>query len=250
MPATGVAHHGAAGEAVGGLHGDGPHPVVTDLLGDLGGHLGRHAVHGDRELEGVVDLREPVGRELHVDHRSGDGDDATFFECGVSGRHGVSCSCPKWFTGGSADGACVATAQRELRERVGAEVVEEQVLGVTLVGRQGLGTADDLHDLGGDGVLAGLVHLALELDDELLGVVRGGLHRPLPVGVLGRRGVEERREQPALDVAGQQRLEHRSGDGSNSKGGAGAGRLGVAPSAGVGVEREEPAHDHLPGSPS
>jgi hypothetical protein len=36
---TGVAHLGAAGEAVGGLQADGPHPVVADLLGDLGPHL-------------------------------------------------------------------------------------------------------------------------------------------------------------------------------------------------------------------
>jgi hypothetical protein len=44
-----------------------------------------------------------------------------------------------------------------------------------------------------------------ELDDELLGVVGGGLHGPLAGGVLGGRGVEQRGVEAGLDVAGQQR---------------------------------------------
>ena len=41
------------------------------------------------------------------------------------------------------------------------------------VGAERLGAADDLHDLGGDRVLAGPVHDAAEVLDELLGVVGG-----------------------------------------------------------------------------
>ena len=32
------------------------------------------------ELHGVVDLRQGVGRELHVDDRAGDGDDPAILE--------------------------------------------------------------------------------------------------------------------------------------------------------------------------
>ena len=39
-----------------------------------------------------------------------------------------------------------------------SDVVDEQVAPVRLGGAHGLGAADDLHDLGGDGVLAGPVH--------------------------------------------------------------------------------------------
>src|SRR6185503_3595559 len=47
---------------------------------------------------------------------------------------------------------------------VGEEVVGDELL---LRPAQGLGAAHDLHDLGGDGVLAGAVHHSAEADDEI-----------------------------------------------------------------------------------
>src|SRR5690606_40534526 len=85
-----VAHRGAADQAVGRLHGDGPDPVVADLLGDLGDHHGVDAVDGDGELERLVDLGHGVRRELHVDHGAGDGDDAAVGQFGVGDGHGDS----------------------------------------------------------------------------------------------------------------------------------------------------------------
>src|SRR5688572_29872963 len=58
-------------------------------------------------------------------------------------------------------------------------LVGEEVGAAGLALAEGLGPADDLHDLGGDGVLAGPVHHAAELGDQLFGVVGGGLHGPL-----------------------------------------------------------------------
>src|SRR5918994_1843397 len=65
-------------------------------------------------------------------------------------------------------------------------VVDQQVVPVRLGGAHGLGAADDLHDLGGDGVLAGPVHGPRVAGDEVVGVVGGRLHGPL-------LGSEERR---------------------------------------------------------
>src|SRR5438309_6665068 len=45
---------------------------------------------------------------------------------------------------------------------------------------QRLGAAHDLHDLGGDGLLPGPVGDALQGPDQLVGVVGGRLHGPLP----------------------------------------------------------------------
>src|SRR4051812_15067701 len=49
---------------------------------------------------------------------------------------------------------------------------------------QRLGAADDLHDLGGDLLLAGPVHHPGEALDEVVGVVGRGLHGPLARRVL------------------------------------------------------------------
>src|SRR5690606_13775319 len=46
-----------------------------------------------------------------------------------------------------------------------------------LAGAERLGATDDLHDLGGDGVLPGPVHDPAQLGDQLVGVVGGRLHR-------------------------------------------------------------------------
>src|SRR5579875_3904040 len=67
-----------------------------------------------------------------------------------------------------------------------------------------LGAADDLHDLGGDGVLAGAVHHPAKRLDQLLGVVGRRLHRPLAGGVLGGGRLEHRREHLGLQPAGKQ----------------------------------------------
>ena len=72
-----VAHRGATGEAVGGLHAHGAHPAVTELLGDLGEDLDVLAFDRDGELQRAVELGQRAAGELDVDHRSGDGDDAT-----------------------------------------------------------------------------------------------------------------------------------------------------------------------------
>ena len=69
---------------------------------------------------------------------------------------------------------------------------------------QGLGTADDLHDLGRDRVLTGAVHLARQLDVQFFGVVGRRLHRALAAGVLGGRAFEHGAEQAGFDVARQE----------------------------------------------
>ena len=81
--AAGVAHERAALETVGRAHADDADPAVADLLGDLGGDRDRLAVELDVELERGVDLGQRVGRELDVDHRSGDRDDASLLEGGL-----------------------------------------------------------------------------------------------------------------------------------------------------------------------
>src|SRR6476620_8846720 len=78
---------------------------------------------------------------------------------------------------------------------------------------QRAGAADDFADLLGDLGLTGLVRQAGVLLDELLGVVRGRLHRPLAGGELGRGGLEHAVEEPGVDVLGQQCVEHLLGAG-------------------------------------
>ena len=64
-----VLHRRAAAEAVGGAHGDGAHRVVAEVRLRL---QGEDAAVVPGHLERVVDLRQQVRRELHVDHRAGD----------------------------------------------------------------------------------------------------------------------------------------------------------------------------------
>ncbi len=78
--APGVAHERAALEAVGRLHADDPHAAVTDLLRDLGDDRDRDAFELGVHLDGEVDLGQRVGRELDVDDRAGDGDDAAVLQ--------------------------------------------------------------------------------------------------------------------------------------------------------------------------
>ena len=69
---AGVAHRGAAAQAVGGLEADGPDPVVADLLGDLGADLDWLAVDARPSWRGVLISGRASRRELDVDHRAGD----------------------------------------------------------------------------------------------------------------------------------------------------------------------------------
>src|SRR4249919_2749300 len=88
------------------------------------------------------------------------------------------------------------------------EVFAERLLRAFLsVAAEGLGATDDLRDLGGDGVLSCSVHHAREAHGELVGVVAGGLHRPLAGGVLRRRRVEQRGKDARLDVPRQESLQ-------------------------------------------
>src|SRR5262245_22568471 len=89
-----------------------------------------------------------------------------------------------------------------------AVIVSTHLLGSGVGVGERVDATDDLADLLGDARLAGLVGDPGVLLDELLGVVRRRLHRLLPCGQLGGRGLEQREEDAALDVLGQQRVEH------------------------------------------
>ena len=68
---------GAAGEAVGRLHADGPHAAVAELLGDLGEHVDVARRRSSTvNSTACVELGQRAAGELDVDHRAGDGDDA------------------------------------------------------------------------------------------------------------------------------------------------------------------------------
>ena len=75
--AAGVDHRLAAGQALGGVHGDGAHGVLAQVLGDL-----EHQAEGlAGPLVGVGGLqrvqdRRQVAVELHVDDGADDLDDA------------------------------------------------------------------------------------------------------------------------------------------------------------------------------
>ena len=66
---AGVAHLDAAREAVGGVHGDGAHAVVAEVLLHLEHERGGLAVALEVDLERVVDLRQVLVGEgdLHDD---------------------------------------------------------------------------------------------------------------------------------------------------------------------------------------
>ena len=74
---AGVAHLGAADEAVGRLHRDGAHHVVADVLGDLEGQGAVAATllalaEVDVDVQRVVELGHRLDGELDVDDRAGD----------------------------------------------------------------------------------------------------------------------------------------------------------------------------------
>ena len=235
MPWPVFSHLGAAHQAVGGLEADGPDACVADLLGHLGLHRVRLAVDGDVEGEHRVDLRHRVGRELDVDHRAGDGDDAAVLQRGLAVGHG-HVSTPNqagrsrwwWWPAMSATLRALSARRSVLPDWPAA---------------QGLGAADDLHDLGGDRVLAGPVHDAAELGDELLGVVGGGLHGSLLGGEEGGRALEQGGVQAGLGVAGQEPVEDLARAGLELVVGARTGRL-LGGLEDVGLDRHEALELH------
>ena len=98
MPRPVLRTVGAAGEAVGRLQADAAHPALADLLGDLGGDEDLLAVDHELDLDGGVDLRQRVRRELDVDDGPGDRDDPAVLEApglGASGARVVMRSAPR-----------------------------------------------------------------------------------------------------------------------------------------------------------
>ena len=83
---AGVAHLGAADQAVGRLHRDRPDHVVAQVLGDLEGQRLGAPGQGHVDVQRVEDLGHRVARELGVDDRADDPDDAADGRswCGLS----------------------------------------------------------------------------------------------------------------------------------------------------------------------
>src|SRR5262245_10113133 len=78
------------------------------------------------------------------------------------------------------------------------------LLGMRNLSLQCFGARDDLHQLGGDGGLAGAVHRQGEAVDHLAGVPSRVVHRGHPGAQLAGIRFEQGLQQPSLDVAGQQ----------------------------------------------
>src|SRR5439155_15963778 len=79
--------------------------AVAELLGDLGGDRGLVALELDVHLQRVGDLGQGVGRELHVDHGTGDGHHAAVLELALGGlglgqcaRHDETAPCSARFS--------------------------------------------------------------------------------------------------------------------------------------------------------
>ena len=110
----------------------------------------------------MFELGQRAARELDVDDRAGDADDpavgAAPLAVGAFSVMVISVLLVK------------ASTSNSSRMRMG---------GGFGASAERLGAADDLHDLGRDGVLAGPVHDPAERLDQLLGVVGRRLHRPL-----------------------------------------------------------------------
>ena len=114
-----VAHLRAADEAVGGLEGDGAHERVPEVLLDLERHReGALALalrrHVDVDLEGVVDLRDLVRRELDV--HDGPDDPRDPADAGRAGGRGRRVD-------GGGGHVCLASLVRAVRGPAGVGVV-------------------------------------------------------------------------------------------------------------------------------
>ena len=78
--ASGVDDRRSASEPVGRLETDAARPALADLLGNLCGDENLVAVDDELHLDGRVDLGQSVWRELDVDDRACDRDDAAVLE--------------------------------------------------------------------------------------------------------------------------------------------------------------------------
>jgi hypothetical protein len=78
--ATRVDDRRSAGEPVGRLQTDATRPALADLLGNLRCDENLVAVDDELDLDGSVDLGQRVRRELDVDDRACDRDDAAVLE--------------------------------------------------------------------------------------------------------------------------------------------------------------------------
>ena len=94
---------------------------------------------------------------------------------------------------------CGSVATVVIRLSSVAMGIVELMMGAA-AGSESLGTADDLHDLGRDGVLAGTVHDPPQGLEQLVGVLGGRRHRPLAGGVLGGRRLQQRGVDEGLRV--------------------------------------------------
>ena len=79
--ASGVDDLGATGQPVGGSQGNRPNLAPTEMLGDFGQDRALLVTEGEIDRDGVEDLGHPIGRELDIDHRSGDLDDPAHTLC-------------------------------------------------------------------------------------------------------------------------------------------------------------------------
>ena len=195
MPRPGVAHRRAAGEAVGRLQADGPHPALAELLGDLGQRRRRsRRRRRSSNSSARVDLGQRAAGELDVDHRAGD-----------ARRPGR----PSARVGAFSVMVMTAGSYGEGRSRSSRRRGRTAVL----VGLVGLPSASAPPTISMISVVIeswrARFMIRLRRLDQLLGVVGGRLHRPLAEGVLGGRGVEQGGVDAGLDVAGQQRVEDR-----------------------------------------
>ena len=179
--AAGVLHRGAADQAVGRLQGDGAHHVVADVLRDL-----------EVEVPLVAPTSTSVVSRLYCSGMPSTGNSTS--TTGPMMREMRPTPPTAWVS---------------LRSLTDAVMVSPRSLALG----QRAGAADDFADLLGDLGLTSLVGQAGVLLDELLGVVRGRLHRPLAGGELGRGGLEHAVEEPGVDVLRQQRVEHLLGAG-------------------------------------
>ena len=172
---AGVAHVDAAGEPVGRGHRDRADPVVAEVLLDLADERLQPLA---LDLDGVVDARQPAGRELDVHDGAGDLDDSA--DRGRCGSRHV--------------GWCLLRPVRRV---------------------SGVRAGRDLDHLAGDVGLADLVVREGQVLDEFLGVLGRVLHRDHPARFLARLRLEDGLEEARRDVARKELLEHgRGADGS------------------------------------
>ena len=201
---TEVADHGAAAQAVGGLQADGADAAVTDLLGDLGRDRDRLALELGDHLD--APCRSRAGRRVGTRRRRPGPAIATTrpsfrsFAPGGSAVMVMATPVPVAVASGrplraaknSASRPSMVSARRSSWRTPPRRASAPPTISMISV------------------VIASWRARFIprrEVGDEVFGVVGGGLHRPLPRRVLGRRRVEQRGVHARVDVARQQQLE-------------------------------------------